>query len=921
MPSDEIIKKALEQIRKRPANHDYFFSKLDSADWIEPLDRAELFSTPPQAIREGEKISFPFWPESQYLQRMASIAPEQVAAVIMRMLETDNVRVHEDLAQAASKLPAFLAARWAQKEAVWVEKQEYLYFSLPEALGNLIAHLAVSGELQATLALAKAVFRIRIGRDNSRQAYAKFDKWEYEELLKKYYPEVIRHTDGAGIALLCDLLDAALIEESDSEEDCSWIWRPAIEPHSQNHRHGELRNALIDSIRDSSELLIQIGTGLSEIIRTFLDRKRLVFSRIAIHLAAEHSQYLEAKEIACNREFFFNICTRHEYSRLLSKVFSQLDHDEKHLILSWIEEGPPIEGENKEEDPELRRKWKATWQAQRLYGLRGQLPEEWEQRYSVILSEFGEPESPDFVFYTTSWTGPTSPIEVHELEAMSAEEIASFLKSWQPDHGLHTPTPEGLGRILQSVVVKSPCKFVTGLKSFCEVDSTYSRALVQGLNEAIKSGQTIEWALVVDYLSWIIAQPRDMVRESSSRLDHDPHWGWARKAAASLLSIGFEKNSIDFILRERVWRVVATIADDSDPTPEDDEKSTMDPATRSINTTRGEALHAVVRYAFWVRRAICGEEMGSARSFDMSLIPEVKECLERHLNPSSDPSPAIRAVYGQWFPWLLSLDNTWAKANIDSMFPAENAVLRDAAWETYLAFCPVFNEPFRVLRRQYSAGVDRLRTYSDAKTSWRGRPSERLGEHLMVSVGRGLISWADEDDIVRRFFDSASVPDASNAVEFIGRSLRNDSNSIPIEVVDRFRCLWDELVSHILSRSAERMQLLKPFGWWFVSGRFEIHWAFTQLMRVIETTGSVEPEHMVMERLEDLANTYPGKSLEVLKAISRREERGWGLLGWKDSAQKVLQAALCSDADTAHEAKTLIHLLGARGYFQFRDLL
>ena len=40
-------------------------------------------------------------------------------------------------------------------------------------------------------------------------------------------------------------------------------------------------------------------------------------------------------------------------------------------------------------------------------------------------------------------------------------------------------------------------------------------------------------------------------------------------------------------------------------------------------------------------------------------FPEVRFVLENHLDLAKDSSLAIRAVYGQWLPWLIFLDREW----------------------------------------------------------------------------------------------------------------------------------------------------------------------------------------------------------------------------------------------------------------------
>lgn len=920
MLSSETVKKALDQIVKRPANYDYFFSRLNSADWLEPLAKEGLFTEPPAAIRERDTISFPFWPESQYLARVASIAPEQVADIMMKMPETNNVRIHADLAHAAVKLPAKLAAKWARKEAAWVEKQEHLYFLLPESLGELIKYLASSGMQHVSLILAKAVLGVKWVGDDPKRPFFRFGIWYFRKILQKYFPEVLRLSGQEGLTLLCDILVDTLVEESESNEDYSLIWRPAIEPHVQNNGNCE-RDALIDAIRDGSIEMIKNGYDVHSVLQVLLKHSRPIFKRLAIHLLTGSHGHQAAQKLVCNRENFFNIKLWHEFSLLLANVYPELDQKDKDLILSWIEDGPIAKGDDDKLDPELSRKRKAHWQAQKLYGLRGKLPKEWEDRYTKIVSELGEIEHPDFMTYmSTSW-GPKSPKTDHELDVMSIEEIASFLKSWEPSHVLDSPEPEGLGRVLQAVVTKKPNRFVSAIDLFRDIDSTYASALLLGLNDAVKAGYIIEWEAVIDYLFWIAQQPRREVRDLSDRLDQPTDWSWARKMVVNLLSLGLEKNSIDLSHREQVWQIIDMIADDPEPTIHDDENSSMNPHEQSINTPRGEALHSVIKYALWIYRKFEGEEKSLKSSgFDMKIIPEVRECLERHLVPSFDPSPAIRSVFGQWFPQLLLLDAFWAESKVDTIFPVDNQVLRDAAWHTYLAFCLAYNEPFRVLREQYSASIDRLMLQSDEKSSRYNRPGERLGEHLVVMFGRGILTWDDDDALVKRFFDNATESHTSHAVAFVGQTLYNEMKPISVDVVERFRGLWEQLAKIVMEVPCEKTQILKQFGWWFASGCFDVEWAFNQLIVVIKSMGEIEPDYLVMERLADLASLYPARCLEVLNALVNRDERGWIFLGLEEDARTVLQALLETDV-TKSDTKILIHQLGTRGHFQFREML
>ena len=168
MPSPEAVKQALALIEKRPVNHSYFFSKLESPDWIEPLVDAGYFADPPPPRFNGDYVSYPAWPESKYLARMAPVAPTQVAEVIGQVPVTDNVSVHRDLARAVIHLSAESMAQWAAKEARWVSRQHQIEYPLGEALGTVIERLARAGRADAAMDLARPLLTIRCVPDSGR---------------------------------------------------------------------------------------------------------------------------------------------------------------------------------------------------------------------------------------------------------------------------------------------------------------------------------------------------------------------------------------------------------------------------------------------------------------------------------------------------------------------------------------------------------------------------------------------------------------------------------------------------------------------------------------------------------------------------------------------------------------------------------
>ena len=952
MPSPAIVARALELIGKGPVNHGYFFSRLESPDWIEPLDEAGLFRDPPPPRVNGDYVSFPRWPESKYLARMAPLAPAQVAQVIDQIPATDNITVHEDLARAVIHLSVESMAQWAAREARWVSRQPRIEYPLDEALGTVIDRLACSGKADAAMDLARSLLTIRSVPDSGHpgsvreptQAYesgversngesagekdpevaelaasmvadlssrivGRLSEYEYRQFVDRHVPILLTHGGIRTLEMLSDLLEHAIDSDKLRRYDGA-IWRPAIEAHAQN-KLNEVADALIDAVRDGSVQLVDSGTGIRSVAAVLGGRRGTIFQRMVVHLATErrtgHPDF--AAEVALSEDRFFDLGLLHEYSRLLGGIFPRLDQEQKSLVFRWIGRGPEFRDSFTGGDEE-RRKWKLHWQARRLAWIRAHLDDEWKKRYARIVEEVGEPEHPDFTSYTTSWMGPTSPVGVPDLEVMSTSEVLAYLASWEPTGDPMSPDREGLARVLEEVVGRSPEEFLTASDSILELRVRYVVALLRGLCQAVREERTVDWTSVMALLS-----------EISTRHPRDREWREGRLQCVRLLGAGLKDDAIPLGLRSAVWAIIDSAADDPHPSPEDDAESTFHVATTSITTVRGEAMHTVVQYALWVYRSVMDARPGDPPAFDLNRIPEVRKRLDRHLDPAIEPSPSVRAVYGQWFPHLTLLDEDWTEKNTDRIFSGRCPELRDAAWQTYLHFCPVYNRPFQLLRDQYAAAVGRLPGSDDRAASTRGHPERRLGEHLLAMVGSGSLYWSDEDALVRRFFENAWPNDVQGAIGRIGRDLCREETEFPAEVLERFESLTEELLAFLEEAGQGEMGHLSSLGWWIASGRFDPKWTLAHLDQLIRLAGTARPYFEVMDCLVELSEDCPSETFELFRSWTSADpaERPV-ILRRNDAARTVLRAALANHSSSG-EARAFIHRLGADGHLSYRDLL
>ena len=948
-PTAEQVEKALALLTQ-PQLYRRFFEGLKNPEWIAPLREKKFFSQPPAVERDEARgtIGFRAWPESEFLLRMAPIAPKEVCETILAVPATDNFRVHVDFVEAAVALPADLAAKIAEMEIEWLRTQDVLFILYPEKLGKLAVHLAAGGKAEISLHVFEALLEIRSkAAEKEKHEYLReskitprFDIWHYRDILKKQIPELASRLGLPLLKVLCGILDQYLkvAEKSrvDSGRDHSYVWRPAIESHSQNH-DGQLNSALVSGCRDAAETLLAKGVApLDEVLGEVGQYKWTVFRRLSLHLirrfAAANSAILQAA--IGDEKLFDDISVRHEYTLLLRERIQDVPPELFNAVLGWIEKGPDLEDwkkgeaelEGKHPQNDEAERYRKMWQRERLSWFQDKVPDLWKEKFADVLAKFPAPDHPEFPFYMSSgWVGPESPKSAAEIKKLSVTDLASFLSTWEPQNkGLMEATREGLGRTVTDAVKSDPERFSIEAKKFTGLDPTYVRAFFVGLEEALRAKKKINAEEVLNLAEWAVSQPRAL--SGPRGRDEDPDWGWARKVIASFLGPALEDDHVPLGKREQVWRVLSAIINDPDPTPEDEPEpaaeNSMGPETLSINTARGQALHSVVRYALWIRRQMEKEPAAAQRlQRGFAEMPEVREVLDAHLDLKNDPSPAVRSVYGQWFPWLVLLDVTWAKQAAKTIFPTPEATdrCRTAAWLTYASFCPPYDNVFDAIPEIYACAIATLGQNAGVKSRY-GDPDERLGQHLVAFYWRGRMGLEPTSPLVKYFSDASDKMRAS-VITHIGRNLKGTKDEIPPEVLGRIKNLWDWLMDGPLA-STVGPETAAAFGWWFISEKLSDDWAIPRLVAATKLAKNTEPEHFVVERLPTLADKWPVEVLSVFDTLARNDKEGWRVMHWGKAATTVLDLAYRSGDPNAKRAATeLIHYLGTRGYLEFGKIL
>ncbi len=960
-PTQDDIDKLKKNVPHNLVAHSYFFDRLTGPEWLDLLQTNGLFSHPPAPEVDNEKgtIGYSAWPQSRYLVRMAPQAPEKVLNITLAVPATDNIRVYEDFAGAAAAMPAELAAKWSEREAARINnKQDGLFGLLPEKLGILINHLLQGEQATAAFALARSFLEIlpdpraKKQKENKDEyglppePRARFSAWEYKRILEHMIPLLPPSARIPAFDLFCDLLEKALsLSKTSSEdelgaEDYSYIWHPHLD---DKPRGDHLKNILVPAARDVAHAIIaQDPTQLPPLVEKLENRRYEIFCRLALDLLRQFPDGAESLIAArlTDRRLFDARGTLREYQLLAMEWFGKLQAKDQQEILIWIEAGPG--------DDEAYKRWhkelsghepsheeivqhKKRWQLNHLSPLHKSLSSDWKRQYEELTRELGKPERD----YTENsrvevWRGPTSPLTAADFQSMSVHEIVIYLRSWKPTRAPMSPSRDGLCRQLTETIHKDPSRFAPEAARFQELDPTYVRGFLQGIRQAVSETVALPWPEILRLCHWVVQQRIAIEGRQVDKWGDDPDWGWTRKTIAGLLGAGLEEgpSMIPFDLRSQVWKILEILTNDPDPTPEDEATDKpIDPAHVAINSTRGEAMQVVVRYALWVRIYLEKRPDGAgkiARGFhEMS---EVRQMLEAHLDLSQDPSLAIRSVYGRWFPSLTYLDAAWTKNHVRAIFPHEESLrqYREAAWDTYLVFCYPYSIVFDVLQEEYAHAIEQLGTPGTTRFASDSTTATHLVEHLMVFYWQGKLPIEDETGLLARFHEKATDALRGEAVGFVGRSLNDREEHLTEEISTRLKKLWGKRLAEIQNSGPPTGHTaeLAAFGWWFVSQKFDDVWAITQLLAVLSVIQKAEPDHLVVERLVALAATMPLEAVQCLTMMVQGDKEGWNIRSWRNDSRKILATAISSGNSSATQAAIeLVNRLAARGMPDYKDIL
>lgn len=875
-PTHEQVLEVLRRIASPPLRR-AFFEGLKNPLWVAPLASEGAFDNPPEPeLAEDGLVQDIYWPEIDYLIRVAVEAPGDVVDVLLRLGGSRNAWVRRGTFEVGAAIPADQAARLRPLVESWLTTG-LGWRTDPRDLVSFAVNLLAGGQTRAGRWFANLIFRPM--EDDQGAPTAVLEKYWYETEL----PRVVTALGSDGLQVVLPWLEAyeRKVRHLTDTWDMSDAYRDSI--RHRGDTHDGVEQALIDAVRD---LAVQATRDDPARTAAALVRSKMLIARkVAMFAVADAISSANdlgnidplvdvARTLLSDPESAQDSC-RIDFAELARATSAAVGEPLAELI-EVLADGPGVDRDRLRQwlaDDQLDgalldhrvaeyiRRWRHRWLS--TIGL-DPLPQSLREELSALDGEFGVIDNPLVPTpRVSSWVGPSSPLGQEDMAMMRPAELMAHLETWRATGTNWGPRPshEGHARQLSALLGTNP-NSLAGIDDLVRrLRPTYVRATLTGWEAALKAGLDLDWRQVLPVVGDVLRHSDETAfQQEGGDFDDDADLRPSKRAAVGLLEEAVKKRSD----RDLDEPTIAALADllirgaDDEQAWEDyashDGTSGMDPLTISLNWQWPVRLRGITHLMAW------GVEAPWYHPARLALENELKR---------DDPRGASRAVIGEASARLLDSVPDWITSKAIELFGGGDQLStgQQIALTTALAAYHYHNTLFDLLS---PAMVVAIASGQPITAGWHtsSDPLQRMGEWAIEAIVRGYST--DGDRVAQAFFSNAPAEIRGSAMGHIGWTFMHAS-TVEDPFRDRLANLWDGRVAHVREHASDAAEL-SGFHWFVRSRKFAISWWLPRLREALELCPTLSTEKFLIgKELAAAAEEDPRGALEVLRLLMRAD--------------------------------------------------
>jgi hypothetical protein len=556
------------------------------------------------------------------------------------------------------------------------------------------------------------------------------------------------------------------------------------------------------------------------------------------------------------------------------------------------------------------------------------------------------------------WVSPKAPIDQEELSKMPIMEIVGKLKNeWEPkkikkqDQIKDILSPlnaEGMSKAIESDIEHRFQEYLSESALFFDrnqLDPHYTYALLNGIFDVIRKKKcpaNIDWSGMIELLANIVDSGKALEFNHGPR-EREHHDAWLQSweavhdAMADVLQATIDGLSPEDFRKQRsnLINISEYLLKHPDPTPETenekikeierdpqtgDEKSIgSDPLTIAINSVRGRAFQAFVKFV---------EKDGETKQKTTIpiLSPDVKkifiDCLHK------ENTRAVMFLFGQYLPFFFYQDREWIRSIVPGIFSDDpkRKNLYLAAWEGYLVQ-NLYLEFFNELADYYKKAIKLDPTEYTSRKYFKNLDTG-LANHIALAFVH-ISEFGFSSELFRLFWDKNIPARHKEFISFIGRycisrDKAKEWNANKKIDIEKLKQLWDWTL-----KNNNNSDVLIGFDLWMDAEKeiFDIPWLAKHIRDSLEKiNGKMEWDHSLTQSFSILAKNAPFETLHILRIYFMgsegvRKRRSWYYVD--DSLLDVFKT-LYKNTVTKDETDALINELlplDNGRYWKLKDIL
>lgn len=901
----------------------YFFERLDSADWLDPLAANKLLAASWAGLDDiDDGLRLQHWPAGRYLVRMAASSDPtvraKVAAALRSVGRSEDQDVHWHGAEAIAALPAGEAEPLIDIFDGWLSRDARL--ALSSAVHTILGNLVKGDRPEAALSLFGSLYRI-VAEDG--RATTLFGQHMFEHFLPLDVRVCAVRLGSDLVRLLCQMLDAALrIERRVSDDppgDYSHHMSRTISEHGT--KHGIVDTLVGEIVRSARLISTAHPVRLEGVVTEISKYPSRLFTRLRLHVlslnpaAAPALAASNLDDTALIGETWCNV----EYGELAAAWFDRLPEETRIRILSAVDRVPS--------------KYERSWQ-ERFQKSAGRVPNDEERaafrasvlrevqwRWRHVLPKDRQKEV-EFHGDPDAWLNErnepdVSPADAADLANLLVDEVVAFLTDWRPSPQAEKVTVTALGQQLRQAAEQNAAAFSEEAARFSSVPAIYIRRIIEGLTTVVRNKTAVDWKGILALTGTLVSRVGLTGNEGEG---HDADWSWTCKAAIELISGGLQlgKEGIGFGLEAEVQAQVISFYQNSSVA---DSESFEENYCRQVyyaatSTSRGAALELCIQLIFWLSKnpeTAVGKDPGHA----LAALPEIKAILDVEVARTGADGRIPRAVIGRYLGWLSYFAADFLEANAANFFVTSDVQLRDAMW---LSHVQMGTGPLSWLATEmsdcYRHEIGRLaETVPGAD---RDHLTEKFTHYLVILYLVDALS----EDVGTQFWNDAPIEARQKAMWFLGTQLAMANEEVRL----RAQSYWDRRLLAASERSAQRTVFQKEIGaigQFYYQQSLDPDWLMQQTIAASNAGYAPGQTYHLVDRIAEFSTSLPHRAVETISTLIKNRHLDMRELGIKSQNLRAILVAGLSTGDALAAAKVVdaINFLAASGDTSCLDLL